>query len=96
MPSRKRGELILFSADDPEPLVNFLVERHGLQEVLRLLSGQRPRGTRTASTSPKKGGAKKGGKKRGRPKGSKNGSKKGGKRSRKATGPGGAGETGNG
>jgi hypothetical protein len=34
MPSRRKGELILFSADDPQPLVSFLVEKHGIQKVL--------------------------------------------------------------
>ncbi|HLL74198.1 MAG TPA: hypothetical protein VK421_02960 [Pyrinomonadaceae bacterium] len=102
MPSRKKGELVLFSSDDPRPLVSYLVERHGLQNILGMLSEQRPGGTVTTKQASKKA-SKKGGK-RGRPKGSKNaskkaakkGSKKASKKSRKATGPGGAGETGNG
>lgn len=106
MPSRRSGDLILFSADDPRPLVEFLVENHGLQNILRLLSEQQPGGTRAASTGSKSG-SKKGGK-RGRPTGSKNGSKKaskkggakksskkaGGKSSKKATS--GGNEVGNG
>jgi hypothetical protein len=97
MPSRRKGELILFSSDDPQPLVSFLVEKHGLRKVLELLAREhQPGGMRLASSKgSKKGGSKKGGK-RGRPKGSKNGAEKGGKRGRKATSGGGAGEVGNG
>lgn len=93
MPSRRNGgNLILFSADDPQPLVSFLVEKHGIQKVLELLAREQIPG---GMSLPAKRASKKGGK-RGRPKGSKSGAKKSGKRSRKATGPGGAGETGKG
>ena len=82
MPSRRRGgDLVLFNSRDPEPLVRWLVETHGLRHVLRLLSEHQPGG---APTSTKRA-SKKGGK-RGRPKGSKNSGKKGGKRGRKAQG----------
>ena len=88
MSSRRKGELILFSSEDPRPLVSWLVDTHGIQTILRLLSEHQPRGTRIASKSGTKKGASKKGGKRGRPKGSKS-SKKGG---RKATGSDGAGE----
>jgi hypothetical protein len=96
MPSRRSGsDLVLFSSDDPKPLVSWLVETFGLQTVLGLLSNHVP-GEVRAST---KRASKKGGK-RGRPKGSKNAakksSKKSGKKGRKATSGGGASEVGNG
>ena len=92
MPSRRSGnDLVLFSSDDPKPLVSWLVETFGLQTLLGLLSNHVP-GEVRAST---KRASKKGGK-RGRPKGSKNTSKKGGKGGRKATSGGGASEVGNG
>jgi hypothetical protein len=81
MPSRKKGEMILFSSEDPSALVNWLVETHGLQNILRLLSEQQPGGTRTASKASSKKGASKKGAKRGRPKGSKN-AKKGGRKAK--------------
>ena len=87
MPSRRSGnDLVLFSSDDPKPLVSWLVETFGLQTVLGLLSHHVPGGVRAAT----KRASKKGGK-RGRPKGSKNSAKKGGKRGRKATGGGASG-----
>jgi hypothetical protein len=65
MPSRRSGsDLVLFSSDDPKPLVSWLVETFGLQTVLGLLSNHVP-GEVRAST---KRASKKGGK-RGRPKG---------------------------
>jgi hypothetical protein len=87
MPSkRSSNDLIPFSSDDPKPLVSWLIETHGIQNVLRLLSEHRPGGmSAPAKRAPKKGG----GKKRGRPTGGK-------RRGRKGTGGGGAGAVGNG
>lgn len=95
MPSKKRGaDLILFSSQDPEPLVRWLTDTFGLQNVLRVLSEHRPGGTATpAKRASKKRSSKKGGKK-GRPKGSKNVAKKGGGKGAKGTRKGG-GEIGN-
>lgn len=84
MPSRRsRNDLVLFSSDDPQPLVNWLCERFGLQAILQAVAEFRPAAQsqeqpakraykRRASKKrgPKKGGAKsskKGGAKRGRP-----------------------------
>jgi hypothetical protein len=91
MPSKRSSDdLILFSSDDPKPLVSWLIETHGIQNVLRLLSEHRPGGmSAPAKRAPEKGG----GKKRGRPSGSKSGGKR---RGRKGTGGGGAGAVGNG
>jgi hypothetical protein len=89
MPSKRRvNDLVLFSSRDPKPLVEWLVETHGLQNILRLLSEQGPGGT----SAPTKRAYKK----RGAQKGSKKSSGKGGKRGRRNTGGGGAGEVGNG
>jgi len=53
MPSRRKGgDLILFSADDPQSLVNWLVETHGIQDILRLLSEQQPGGQRHPLSVP--------------------------------------------
>lgn len=82
MPSRRKGEMILFSSEDPKPLVSFLVEKHGLHEILRLLSDQIPGGMSAPQQASKKGS----GKKRGRPTGSKNASKKGTKKGSKKVG----------
>jgi hypothetical protein len=84
MPSRRsRNDLVLFSSDDPRPLVNWLCERFGLQTVLQAVAEFRPaaQGDEAPAKRPykrraskksgsKKGGrksAKKGGGKRGRP-----------------------------
>lgn len=84
MPSRRKGDLILFSSEDPQPLISWLVEAHGLQKVLEMLSREHlPGGMRLASKASSKNGTSKKGGKRGRPKGSKNSSKKGAKKSSK-------------
>ena len=86
MPSRRsRNDLVLFSSDDPQPLVNWLCERFGLQTVLQAVAQFRP-ATQTdeqpAKRAYKKRGPKKGGSKKG---GAKKSSKKGGaKRGRPA------------
>lgn len=75
MPSRRKGgDLILFSSEDPQPLVGWLVDTFGLQAVLQALSNHRP----GEAAAPAKRAARKGGKRKGRPRGSKKGSKKGG------------------
>ena len=82
MPSKRRGgDLILFSSDDPQPLVRWLCDTYGLQTVLQAVAQYQPSGG--AAEAP----AKRAYKKRGPKKGSKRGAKKGGgKRGRKARG----------
>lgn len=103
MPSKRSGnDLVLFSSDDPRPLVEWLCDTYGLQTILKSLSEQRPGAAAPAKRAYKKRaskeggsgrGSNKGGGKRGRPKGSKNVSKKGGakKASKKAGGKSGKG-----
>ena len=90
MPSRRsRNDLILFSSDDPRPLVNWLCERFGLQTILQAVAEFRPAAQSDEAPAKraykrrasKKGGAKKGGAKKGGRKSSKKG---GGKRGRPA------------
>ncbi len=81
MPSRKsRNDLILFSSDDPKPLVNWLCETFGLSAVLESVAQYRPSSS-TAEAPAKRGykkrASKKGGAKKGRAKKASN------KRSRK-------------
>lgn len=85
MPSKRRGgDLVLFSADDPQPLVRWLCDTFGLQTILQAVAQYQPSGG-TAEAPTKRAY-----KKRGPKKGSKRGSKKGGakkagaKRGRKA------------
>lgn len=84
MPSRRRGnDLVLFSANDPRALVNWLCETYGLPAVLRSVSQYRGPRTTEAEGAPvkrayKRRAAKKGGgKKRGA-------AKKGGRRGRRS------------
>ena len=93
MPSKRRGgDLVLFSADDPQPLVGWLCDTFGLQTILQAVAQYRPSGG-AAAEAP----AKRAYKKRGPKKGSKRGgAKKGGaKRGRKAKGTAGGSEVGN-
>lgn len=84
MPSRRsRNDLVLFSSDDPQPLVNWLCERFGLQTILQSVAQFRPSGETEeapAKRAYKKRGAKKGGRKS--PK--KGGARKGRARGRRA------------
>ena len=89
MPSKRRGDLVLFSADDPQPLVGWLCDTFGLQTILQAVAQYRPSGG--AADAP----AKRAYKKRGPKKGSKRGAKKG-RRGRKSAGGEGAGAAGNG
>lgn len=94
MPSKRKGaDLVLFSAQDPEPLVRWLIDTYGLQAVLQAVAQYQPPGV--AAQSPAKRASKKGGK-RGRPKGSKSGGGKRGRKSRKIAGGEGGGVVGNG
>jgi len=86
MPSRRsrRNDLVLFSSDDPQPLVNWLCERFGLQAVLQAVAEFRPasQGEEAPAKRPYKRRASK---KRGSRKGARKSSKKGGaKRGRPA------------
>lgn len=84
MPSKRRGgDLVLFSAGDPQPLVRWLCDTYGLQTILQEVAQYRPGGG-AAADAP----AKRAYKKRGPKKGSKKGGAKkgGGKRGRKAKG----------
>lgn len=96
MPSKKRGgDILLFSSDDPEPLVKWLCDTYGLQTILRSVAQYQP----TGAEAPAKRAYKKRGPKKGSKRGSKRGSKKGGRRGGKAGaggGGGGASEVGNG
>ena len=90
MPSRRnRNDLVLFSSDDPQPLVNWLCERFGLQTILQSVAEFRPAAQSQEQPTKrpykrrasKKGGAKKGGGKKG---GGKSAKKGGAKRGRPA------------
>ena len=94
MPSKRRGgDLVLFSADDPQPLVRWLCDTYGLQTILQEVAQYRPGGGAAAADAP----AKRAYKKRGPKKGSKRGGAKkgGGKRGRKAKATAGGSEVGN-
>jgi hypothetical protein len=81
MPSkRSSSDLVLFSTDDPEPLVRWLCDTYGMQTVLRSVAEYRPSG------GTEQAPAKRAYKKRGPKKGTKRASKKGGKGGRKAGG----------
>lgn len=84
MPS-KRGssDIVLFSSQDPEPLVRWLIDTYGLQTVLQAVAQYQP--PSGAAKAPAKRASKKGGK-RGRPKGSKSGAVKRGRKGRKSAG----------
>jgi len=89
MPSRRRGgDLVLFNSEDPEPLVRWLIDNYGLQPILQFVAQYQPGGETPAKRAYKRRGPKKGSKRGGK--------KVSKKRGRKSTGPGGAGETGNG
>lgn len=86
MPSRRsRNDLVLFSSEDPQPLVNWLCESFGLQAILQAVAEFRP--AAQAQEQPtkrpykrrasKKGGAKKGGAKKGGKSSKKGGAKRG-------------------
>jgi hypothetical protein len=69
----------MFSAEDPRPVVSWLCENYGLQEVLQAVAEFRPAAQTAeapAKRAYKKRGSKKGGSKKGGSK--KGGSKKGG------------------
>ena len=58
MPTKRgRKDLILFSADDPQQLVEWLCETYGLQAVLQAVAQYRP--TSTAAEAPSKRAYKK-------------------------------------
>ena len=71
MPSRRSrsNDLVLFSSDDPQPVVNWLCERFGLQTILQAVAQFRPaaQGDEAPAKRPyrrrasKKGDARKGG-----------------------------------
>ena len=82
MPSRRsRNELVLFSSDDPRPLVNWLCERYGLQTILQAVAEFRPAAQSDEAPAKrpykrraaKKGGSKKGGRKSSKKGGAKRG-----------------------
>ena len=86
MPSRRNlNDLVLFSSDDPQPLVNWLCERFGLQTILQAVAQFRPAAQgdeAPAKRAYKRRASKKGGSKKG---GARKSSKKGGgKRGRPA------------
>jgi hypothetical protein len=79
MPSRRsRSKLVLFSSEDPRPVVNWLCENYGLQEILQAVAQFRPappatdapakraykkRGSKKRGSKKQGGAAKKGGRK---------------------------------
>ena len=82
MPSRRsRSDLVLFSSDDPRPLVNWLCERYGLQTILQAVAEFRPAAQSDEAPAKrpykrraaKKGGSKKGGRKSSKKGGAKRG-----------------------
>lgn len=81
MPSRRSsGSVVIFSADDPLPLVRWLCDTYGLQTILQSVAQYQPSG------GSAEGPTKRAYKKRGPKKGSKKGAKKAGeKRGRKST-----------
>lgn len=93
MPSRRiRNDLVLFSSDDPQPLVNWLCERFGLQTILQSVAQFRPAAQSEDAPAkraykkrgPKKGSSRKGGAK----KSSKSGGAKRGRPARAQAEPG--------
>lgn len=82
---RSRNDLVLFSSDDPRPVINWLCERFGLQTILQAVAEFRPAAESDeapAKRAYKRRASKKGGSKKG---GRKSASKKGGaKRGRPA------------
>lgn len=86
MPSRRsRNDLVLFSSDDPRPLVNWLCERYGMQTILQAVAEFRPAAQSDeapAKRSYKRRAAKKGGSKKGGGKSSKKGGAKRGRPAR--------------
>ena len=73
MPSRRRRSgLVLFSSEDPQPLVNWLCETYGLSTILQSVAQYQP--PAAAAQAPAKRAYKKRGRKRG-------GAKKGGAKS---------------
>lgn len=83
--SRRRNDLVLFSADDPQPVVNWLCERFGLQAILQAVAEFRPAGQGEEAPA-KRPYKRRASKKRGARKGARKSSKKGG--ARKGRGPG--------
>lgn len=64
MPSKQRGsDLILFSTDDPQPLVRWLCDTYGLQAILQSVAQYQPSGG--AEEAPQKRAYKKRGPKKG-------------------------------
>ena len=65
MPTKRgRSDLILFSADDPQQLVEWLCETYGLQAVLQAVAQYQPSGT-TAEAPSKRAYKKRSAKKKG-------------------------------
>ena len=87
MPSRRsrNNDLVLFSSDDPQPLVNWMCERFGLQAVLQAVAEYRPAGQGEEAPA-KRPYKRRASKKRGARKGARKSSKKGG--AKKGRGPG--------
>lgn len=81
MPSKRGGsDLVVFSSQDPGPLVKWLCDTYGLQTVLQSVAQYQP------SSESAEAPTKRAYKKRSPKKGSKKGAKKGGgKRGRKST-----------
>lgn len=82
MPSRRSSnDLVLFSSDDPRPVINWLCERFGLQAILQAVAEFRPatKSDEAPAKRPyKRRAAKKGAaKKRGRKPSKKGGAKRG-------------------
>jgi len=93
MPSKKKGtDLVLFSSQDPDPLVRWLIDTYGLQTILQSVAKYQPSGG--AAKAPAKRASKKGGK-RGRPRGSKSGAGKLGRKGGRSGSGGGTGAVGN-
>jgi hypothetical protein len=80
MPSRRsRNDLVLFSSQDPQSLVNWLCDSFGLTTILQSIAQYRPTGSAEAAPTKraykkraykKRGAKKKAAGKRGRKKGS--------------------------
>lgn len=89
MPSKRRSSsLVLFSSDDPQPLVEWLCDTYGLQAVLQSVAQYQLNAVAQIPTKRayKKGGAKKGGSKKGAKKAAKKGTgKKGASKKSKST-----------
>ncbi len=64
---RSNNDLILFSSQEPQPLVNWLCETYGLSAILQSVAQYQPSSSTsqpTAKRAYKKRGAKKGGSKK--------------------------------